>query len=135
MLVAHAMIVMWYRQGMASDMDATLIEEALETAINPNLYRVLEVADEQGWSFNPCLSVVLRLAKPEDQLARPFFMRWDLAGRTSKGKPSWRFAGARAANGQALTIADALIYLTDTSVIYPEPPEQEETGKPEREGQ
>jgi hypothetical protein len=53
------------------------------------------------------------------------FVRWDLH-RTEAGRLSWRFAGARASNGQALNFGDILVYLEDPSVIHPEPPENQE---------
>jgi hypothetical protein len=55
----------------------------------------------------------------------PFYATWELTGWTPKGKPSWHFAGAQAANGQRLNERDIFTYLEDPSVIYPEPPEDE----------
>lgn len=108
-------------------MDITDVTEALESPVPPNVQKILDAAEDNGWSQNPYISLVLRLAKPEDPMAKPFFMKWELAGRTPKGKLSWRFAGARASNGQPLTIEDALVYLEDPSVIYPDPPAETET--------
>lgn len=83
--------------------------------------KLLAKAKEEGWTENPHTSLVIRLDK---EGAEPFFMRWDLA-EGSNGKPSWRFQGGRAKNGQALGLNDALLYLEDPSVIYPEPPKEE----------
>lgn len=82
--------------------------------------KVLDAADENGWTENPYISLVVRLTRED---AIPFFARWDLVG--SEDKRSWRFQGARAANGQKLNYNDIFIYLEDPSVIYPEPPEDE----------
>lgn len=100
------------------------VTEALESPLPKNAQKILEAAEANEWVENPYVSLVLRLAKPKDALAKPFFMKWELAGRTPTGKLSWRFAGARASNGQPMTIEDALIYLEDTTVIYPEPPKE-----------
>lgn len=101
-----------------------VVSEDLDSALTPQVRKILEAAEANGWSENGVSTLVIRLSKPADPLAKPFFLRWDLAGRTKAGKPSWRFAGARASNGQPLNLGDALVYLEDTSVIYPEPPEE-----------
>lgn len=111
---------------MANNTDVPQAIEALEGPIPPAVQKVLDAADEHGWSLNPDITLVVRLTKA-DPLAIPFFMRWNLVGRTAKGKLSWRFHGARASNGQPLTLDDALLYMKDPSVIYPEPPEGEKT--------
>ena len=116
---------------MANDMSVTFpleVETDLQSVLSANVRKVLDAAEEHGWSENPAVSVVIRLAKPEDKLARPFFMRWDLT-RTPEGKRSWRFQGARANNGQPLNYRDCLVYLADPSVIYPEPPAETENEK------
>jgi hypothetical protein len=100
-----------------------VVSEDLDSALSPQVRKILESAEANGWSENAATTLVIRLHKPDDSLAKPFFLRWDLVGRTAKGKPSWRFQGARAAIGQALNLADALLYLEDTAVIHPEPPE------------
>jgi hypothetical protein len=107
-------------------MDYTDVAQAdLVSALSPRILKVLAVAEENGWTENDAISLVIRLNKPDDSLARPFFMRWDLH-RGEGGKRSWRFQGARASNGQALNLGDALVYLEDTSVIHPEPPDEQQ---------
>ena len=83
--------------------------------------KVLEAAKANGWTENPYSSFVVRLTRED---AEPFFARWDLSFNPETGKKSWRFAGARARNGQALNYSDIFIYLENPEVIYPEPPEE-----------
>jgi hypothetical protein len=99
-----------------------VVSEDMDAAVTPQVRKILETAEANGWSENGATTLVIRLSKPGDPLAKPFYMKWDLAGRTAKGKPSWRFQGSRAANGQPLNLSDALVYLSDPSVIHPEPP-------------
>lgn len=84
--------------------------------------KLLAKAKEHGWHENPYTSLVIRLDK---EGAEPFFVSWHLA-EGANGKPSWRFQGGRARNLQPLGLNDALLYLEDPSVIYPEPPKEEE---------
>lgn len=110
-------------------------QAALNEPVPPAVQKILDAAAEHGWSENPCVSLVVRLAKPEDRaikrkrgerLALPFYMTWELAGETPTTKQrSWNFTGARAANGQELTLKDCLVYLQDPAVIHPDPPEGE----------
>lgn len=81
--------------------------------------RILDLAYEEGWDTNPACSFVIRLTRED---AIPFFARWDLAFNVETGKRSWKFAGARAANGQPLNFNDIKVYLQDPDVIHPEPP-------------
>jgi hypothetical protein len=81
--------------------------------------KILDQADELGWTVNPACSFVIRLTRDD---AVPFFARWDLAYDEVKAKRSWRFAGARAANGQALNYNDIKVYLNDPDVIQPDMP-------------
>ena len=81
--------------------------------------KILDLAEELGWTENPACSFVIRLTRDD---AVPFFARWDLSYDEVKAKRSWRFAGARAANGQALNFNDIKVYLQDPDVIHPEPP-------------
>lgn len=102
------------------------IENGLGSALqSPRVRKVLEKAEEHGWAENPYVSVVVRLAKPGDPVAKPFFMKWTLK-RNSKGNPSWLFDSARAANGQPLNYGDCLVYLSDPTVIYPTDPAEGE---------
>lgn len=110
---------------MLNDTDVTFAEQVecdLESVLSARVRKVLDTAEEHGWRENPTVSVVIRLAKPGDGLAKPFFMSWHLS-RKEDGKRSWRFAGARASNGQPLNYGDCLVYLEDPSVIYPEEPD------------
>jgi hypothetical protein len=96
---------------------ADIIQE-LEGPLPPRVLKVLAAAECGGWTENPYVSLAVRYTHPEGQ---PFFARWDLFV-SGEGKHSWRFAGARANNGQSLNYNDILTYLGDPSVIYPEPP-------------
>jgi hypothetical protein len=98
-------------------------EEVASDPTNANAMKLMDKARLQGWADNPFTSLVIRLTRED---AEPFFISWNL-GVTAKGKPSWRFAGARVRSGQPLTFNDALLYLEDPSVIYPEDPEGEYT--------
>jgi len=82
--------------------------------------KILDQAKELGWTLNPFASLVIRLTRDD---ALPFFAKWDLSVSES-GKKSWRFTGARAANGQPLAYGDIKAYLEDPRVIYPEPPDE-----------
>lgn len=84
--------------------------------------KVLDAAKANGWVENTHCSLVLRLTRDD---AEPFFASWDLSFNPDTGKPSWRFTGARAKNGQPLNYNDIFIYLEDPRVIYPEPPADE----------
>ena len=57
--------------------------------------KVLDEASELGWEIGAC-SFVIRLDRDD---ALPWFARWDLSV-SDEGKKSWKFAGARASNGQ-----------------------------------
>jgi hypothetical protein len=80
--------------------------------------KMLDQAEELGWTESPFVSLVIRLTRED---AIPFFARWDLAV-SKEGKRSWRFQGARAANGQPLNFNDIKVYLNDPDVIHPEMP-------------
>jgi hypothetical protein len=112
-------------------MTTELTEEAL-THPTPRMHKVLQAAEEMGWTVGK-VSLAVRLSKPDDKaeprsgaVALPFYATWELTGWTQKGKPSWHFLGARAKNGQPLSEGDIMAYLEDPSVIYPEPPSEEE---------
>lgn len=102
------------------DLFDTFAKEVISQPTNARGLKVLAKAKELGWHENPYVSMVIRLTK---EGAEPFFARWDL-GVTGSGKPSWRFQGARAANGQPLNYNDISVYLEDPSVILPEDPEE-----------
>lgn len=92
-----------------------------EVEREPSAARAMKILDQAaglGWTENPFVSLVIRLTRED---AIPFYARWDLTV-TGEGKRSWRFQGARAANGQALNYNDIKIYLQDPDVILPEPP-------------
>lgn len=97
-----------------------VVPEDLDSALTSRVRKILDTAEANGWqpSYH---SFAVRFSKPDDPLARPWFARWDLH-KSPDGKRSWRFAGARASNGQALGYSDVLVYIQDSSVIYPEPP-------------
>ncbi len=106
------------------------LADLLDDPLPARVRKVLDVAEAEGWQENPVVSLTVRLAKPDDTPKRPaeppalpFYATWVLDRKD--GKHSWRFQNARAKNGQALNYGDVLIYLQDTSVIYPEEPEGE----------
>lgn len=109
-----------------------LTESALDQ-LPARIIKVLEAADEQGWTQGK-VSLCVRLSKPDDipdragVVALPFYVTWTLDGFTPKGKPSWHFAGAAAKNLQQLSEGDVLTYLEDPSVIYPEAPAEDNPG-------
>lgn len=107
---------------MPNNTDVTMAAEAIVSPPPRAVEKILDAAIQHGWTENPAITLVVRLSRPQDELALPFFMRWDLVGRTPTRKLSWRFQGARAANGQPLTVDDALLYMQDPSVIYPSDP-------------
>ena len=84
---------------------------------------ILETAKELGWRENPYSSFVIRLTR-DDGL--PFFARWDMSFNPETGKRSWRFHSAYASNTQPLAYGDIKLYLSDPSLIYPEPPSDPE---------
>lgn len=109
-------------KGQLSILDA--IKDELEG--EPSAARAIKILDEAaelGWAENPFASLVIRLTR-EDAL--PFYARWDMSCNPETGKRRWRFAGARAINGQPLAYGDIKTYLEDPSVIYPEPPSDPE---------
>lgn len=88
-----------------------------ETKLPPTARKILDMAAREGWIQGP-ITLVIRLNRPNEQ---PLFARWDL--RESK----WRFSECRVLaprrNGLVkLSAHDALIYLQDPTVIYPEEP-------------
>jgi hypothetical protein len=84
--------------------------------------KLLRAAAENGWTENPYCSLVLRLQHPD---GLPMFVRWNFV-LSDGGKPSWRFAGARASNGQAMTLSDVAMVIEHPELIFPEPPENDE---------
>lgn len=98
---------------------------AAEVSSDPSAARALKLlalALENGWTENPYSSLVLRLTHPD---GLPMFVRWNLV-LSDKGKPSWRFYGARASNGQPLTLSDAFAVIETPQLVFPEPPEPNE---------
>jgi len=111
-------------EEMTTDDVAEILDEPLPVRVR----KVLDTAVEYDWCHNPVVSLTIRLTRlgddvrhPAEMPALPFFATWTLDTRGDKR--SWRFAGARAKNGQALSYGDIFTYLEDPSVIYPEPPE------------
>jgi hypothetical protein len=103
-------------------MDASDITSEVTGPLPPNVVKVLERAEELGWFQNPFTSLVVRLSRDD---AEPFYARWDMYV-SPEGKRSWRFKHARAKNAQPLNYKDIFTYLEDPSVIYPEPPTEDE---------
>jgi hypothetical protein len=81
--------------------------------------KLLKAALENGWTENPYCSLVLRLQHPD---GLPMFVRWNLVV-SDTGKPSWRFAGARASNGQPMNLSDVALVIETPELVLPEPPE------------
>jgi hypothetical protein len=101
------------------DMFDVLLDELEGEPTPARAIGVLNLARELGWANNPFASFTIRLTR-EDAL--PFFATWHFIHNQETGKRSWRFAGARAQNGQALNYNDIKVYLQDPDVIHPEPP-------------
>jgi hypothetical protein len=106
-------------EGQLSILDA--IRDELDGEPSPaRALKVLDEAGELGWEVGAC-SFVIRLNRDD---ALPWFARWDLSV-SDAGKKSWKFAGARAQNGQPLAYRDLKVYLSDPDVIHPEPPDSD----------
>ena len=98
--------------------------EALDL-VPSRLLGLLRDAQDKGWQLGKTgCTTVMRVWNPIYE-ALPFYVRWDLT-IAKDGKASWRFHSARAQNGQRLNWNDIKTYLSDPSVIYPEPPEGEQ---------
>jgi hypothetical protein len=81
---------------------------------------VIKAAEENGWQLNgKGATFALRLDHPTDELAVPFYICWQV-GETAKGALSFRYMSAATATLQPLSAGDALEYLADPTVIYPE---------------
>lgn len=107
-------------EGQLSLLDA--IKDELEG--EPTAARAIKILDqarELGWTDNPFASFTVRLTR-DDGL--PFFATWHMSHNPETAKRSWRFAGARASNGQALAYNDIKTYLNDPRVIEPEMPDE-----------
>lgn len=104
-------------EGQLSFFDGVKAE--LENPSGTRAFAILDLAEANGWVLNPFASFTIRLTR-EDGL--PFFATWHVSFNAETGKRSYRFASARASNAQPLNFNDIKIYLTDPSVIFPEPP-------------
>lgn len=81
--------------------------------------KVLRAAEDHGWKLNPPgLTLALRLNHPEDILAQPVYITWQV-GRTPTGKLSMKHYSCGTQGLQPLSGKDLLEYLADPSVIYP----------------
>ena len=104
-----------------------VIGDSLET-VPARLRKVLEAAEDNGWEMSKTgCTAVLRLHRPADEVALPFYVRWDLLriGKEGKeGKLSWRYHSAMAQNGQKLNYNDVFDYIEHPEYIHPEPPEE-----------
>ena len=99
---------------------ADLAQEELEAELPKTVERVLKTAQENGWVLNgKGMTMVIRLDKPDDPDAVPFYCSWQLV-IAKDGQRRWQFTGAAAANWQPLTFHDVFTYLKDPSVIWPE---------------
>ena len=101
---------------------------AAEVSSDPSAARavkLLNAALANGWTENNVASLVLRLKHPD---GLPMFVAWRLLVGNN-GKTSWRFDGARASNGQAMTLNDAFAVVETPQLIFPEPPERKEEVK------
>ena len=106
--------------GQMDILDA--IEDELNGEPTPaRAIKILDQARDLGWRENPFCSFAVRLERGD---GLPFYAVWHLSHNPETGKRSWRFASARAQNGQPLTFGDIKTYLEDPSVIYPEPPDE-----------
>jgi hypothetical protein len=97
----------------------------LDAPVPPRIRKLLDEAERLGWSHRHT-SLVVRYNRPGDGDALPFFARWDLIASKDGSKRSWRFEGARVANGQPLNYNDIFTYLADPRVAQPEPPQDDD---------
>jgi hypothetical protein len=99
---------------------ADLADHELSEPLPARVRKVLEQAQENGWVLNgKGLTMAIRLDKPDDPDAVPFCALWTWT-LGDKGKGSWRFSGACAANWQPMNFADIFTVLEDPSRIWPE---------------
>lgn len=103
-------------------MKADDLKQEVQGPLPPRIDKLLDLAEQEGWFQNSHTSLVVRLSRED---AVPFFARWDMIVRED-GRRSWRFVHAWAKNTQPLSYSDISIYLKDPSVIYPEPPEEDD---------
>jgi hypothetical protein len=103
---------------LASDLIEAVAAEVQGEASAARAVKILQQALAAGWTENPYASLVLRLKHPDGV---PMFARWNLV-ISDKGKPSWRFYGARASNGQAMTLNDVALVIEHPELVFPEPP-------------
>lgn len=97
-----------------------LTEQPIWQHLPANVTKVIQTAISNDWQLNgKGFTVALRLDKPTDPLAQPFYIMWDV-GSTAKGAISFRFGNAATVGLQPLSAADVLTYLKDPTVIYPE---------------
>jgi hypothetical protein len=97
-----------------------VIPEAILKQLPSHVRKVAEVATEHGWQLNgKGATLCLRLDHPDDELALPFYITWQL-GETPKGALSCHYMSAATVTLQPLSIGDALEYLKDPTLIYPE---------------
>ena len=108
---------------MALTGDQIIDEVGLDASVSPRILKILNVAEEEGWMLNPFVSLAVRLTRED---AEPFYATWHLVPTDSKSGKSWRFQKAYARNGQPLSYDDILTYLRDPTVIYPEPPDDDD---------
>lgn len=97
-----------------------MIPEAMMPLLPANVRKVIQAAEENGWQLNgKGASFALRLDHPTDELARPFYITWQV-GETAKGALSFRYMSAATDTLQPLSAGDVIDYLNDPTVIYPE---------------
>lgn len=104
-----------------SELTAEVLDNPTQRAL-----KIIELAEELGWTTGK-ISLCVRLSRPGDPLALPFYATFVCNGRTAKThKPSWSFFNAAAKNLQQLSEDDIPIYLANPEAIWPQPPEETE---------
>lgn len=99
------------------------IEELRDTAlwmILPGaITKVLEAAEAEGWQFHgKGASIAFRLDKEGDELALPLYLTWQI-GKTPGGKVSFRAGNAGTPIMAPMSVADAIEYMADPTLIWP----------------
>lgn len=91
-----------------------------------SMRKLLRAAEDNGWDLNgKGLTLCLRLDKPEDEMAMPLYVTYQL-GKTTTGKVSARFMSAGTATLKRLGPKDVLAVIADPTLAH-EPWEYEET--------
>lgn len=115
-----------------------LMDTPLWTVLPSEIRKVLESAAADGWQLHgKGASIAFRLDKEDDELALPLYLFWQI-GKTPTGRVSFRAGSAGTPIMAPMSIADAIAYMADPTLIWPdeegndsERADGEEAAKPE----